>query len=134
MQPLHPEPALAPSASALARPPVAGWGRLRDLALRRESIVFAILILGSIGFDFTHPTFLSRGNLEQIFTNVAVVALVSIGMTLVIVTGGIDVSVGSAACSTERLWHTGGFIRSSSRWAPSTSSAPCTSVRSGRTG
>jgi ribose/xylose/arabinose/galactoside ABC-type transport system permease subunit len=96
MRPLRPEPALAPSAPALARPPGAGLGRLRDLALRRESIVLAILILGSIGFDLTHPTFLSRGNLEQIFTNVAVVALVSIGMTLVIVTGGIDVSVGSA--------------------------------------
>ena len=70
--------------------------RLRDLVQQRESIVLAILVFGSIGFDLTHPTFLSRGNLEQIFTNVAVVALVSVGMTLVIVTGGIDVSVGSA--------------------------------------
>lgn len=96
MRPLRPEPALAgagpaPAAASGARP-----RRWRELALRRESIVLAILVLGSIGFDLTHPTFLSGGNLEQIFTNVAVVALVSIGMTLVIVTGGIDVSVGSA--------------------------------------
>lgn len=97
MRPLRPEPVLVPAAPALPRRP-SGTGprRLRDLALRRESIVLAILVLGSIGFDLTHPTFLTRGNLEQIFTNVAVVALVSIGMTLVIVTGGIDVSVGSA--------------------------------------
>jgi ribose/xylose/arabinose/galactoside ABC-type transport system permease subunit len=96
MRPLRPEPAFSPGGVALARPAGGGRSRLRELALRRESIVLAILIVGSIGFDLTHPTFLSRGNLEQIFTNVAVVALVSIGMTLVIVTGGIDVSVGSA--------------------------------------
>jgi ribose/xylose/arabinose/galactoside ABC-type transport system permease subunit len=70
--------------------------RLREIALRRESIVLAILIVGSLAFDGVHPTFLTTANLTQIFTNVAVVALVSIGMTLVIVTGGIDVSVGSA--------------------------------------
>jgi ribose/xylose/arabinose/galactoside ABC-type transport system permease subunit len=96
MRPLRPEPALIPPGQTLARPSGARLGPLRELALRRESIVLAILIVGSIGFDFTHPTFLTPGNLEQIFTNVAVVALVSIGMTLVIVTGGIDVSVGSA--------------------------------------
>jgi ribose/xylose/arabinose/galactoside ABC-type transport system permease subunit len=96
MRPLRPEPALVPPGQTLARPSGAGLGWLRELAVRRESIVLAILVLGSIGFDFTHPTFLTPGNLEQIFTNVAVVALVSIGMTLVIVTGGIDVSVGSA--------------------------------------
>jgi ribose/xylose/arabinose/galactoside ABC-type transport system permease subunit len=96
MQPLRPEPAISPAGIPLGPRWRARGGRWRELALRRESIVLAILVLGSVGFDLTHPTFLSPGNLEQIFTNVAVVALVSIGMTLVIVTGGIDVSVGSA--------------------------------------
>lgn len=96
MQPLPREPLTGPLDVALRRTTPAGSSRLRTLALRRESIVLAILIVGSIAFDFTHPTFLTTSNLEQIFTNVAVVALVSIGMTLVIVTGGIDVSVGSA--------------------------------------
>jgi ribose/xylose/arabinose/galactoside ABC-type transport system permease subunit len=96
MRPLPPEPVLSPAGIALRRPPGIASARLRELALRRESIVLALLVLGSIGFDFTHPTFLTTSNLTQIFTNVAVVALVSIGMTLVIVTGGIDVSVGSA--------------------------------------
>jgi ribose/xylose/arabinose/galactoside ABC-type transport system permease subunit len=96
MRPLHPDPALAPAGLPLAAASSARPGRWRELVLRRESIVLAILVLGSLGFDLTHPTFLSGGNLEQIFTNVAVVALVSIGMTLVIVTGGIDVSVGSS--------------------------------------
>ncbi len=93
---MPPEPAFAPASLALGNP--RGWRavRLRDIALRRESIVLMILIVGSFAFDIVHPTFLTPANLTQIFTNVAVVALVSIGMTLVIVTGGIDVSVGSA--------------------------------------
>jgi ribose/xylose/arabinose/galactoside ABC-type transport system permease subunit len=96
MRPLPPEPVLAQGALPLARTPAAPANRLREVALRRESIVLALLVVGSIAFDITHPTFLTPANLTQIFTNVAVVALVSIGMTLVIVTGGIDVSVGSA--------------------------------------
>lgn len=96
MRPLPPESALAPGPLSLARAYAAPANRWRDLALRRESIVLALLIVGSVAFDLTHPTFLTPANLTQIFTNVAVVALVSIGMTLVIVTGGIDVSVGSA--------------------------------------
>jgi ribose/xylose/arabinose/galactoside ABC-type transport system permease subunit len=96
MRPLPPEPVLSPAGMPLARPSGAAPARLREFALRRESIVFAILVVGGVAFDLTHPTFLTPSNLEQIFTNVAVVALVSIGMTLVIVTGGIDVSVGSA--------------------------------------
>lgn len=95
MPPLSPEPVLAPAGVPLAHWSGAKASRLRELALRRESIVLAILIVGSIAFNFTHPSFLTPSNLEQIFTNVAVVAIVSIGMTLVIVTGGIDVSVGS---------------------------------------
>ncbi len=96
MRPLPSEPVLAPLATPAPRPPPAARNRLRELAVRRESIVLLILIVGSVLFDLTHPTFLTPANLEQIFTNVAVVAIISIGMTLVIVTGGIDVSVGSA--------------------------------------
>jgi ribose/xylose/arabinose/galactoside ABC-type transport system permease subunit len=96
MRPPPPESLIAPAGAIVPRIAGGARNRLRDLALRRESIVLAILIVGSALFDFTHPAYLSPANLEQIFTNVAVVALVSIGMTLVIVTGGIDVSVGSA--------------------------------------
>ena len=95
MQPLSPKLAFTPAA-APARRVDSRRNPIRDLALRRESIVLVLLVVGSVVFDLTHPTFLSPSNLEQIFTNVAVVAIVSIGMTLVIVTGGIDVSVGSA--------------------------------------
>jgi ribose/xylose/arabinose/galactoside ABC-type transport system permease subunit len=91
-----PEPAVAGASFPLVQTRAPGGGRLREFALRRESIVLAILIVGSGLFDLTHPAFLTPENIGQIFTNVATVAIISIGMTLVIVTGGIDVSVGSA--------------------------------------
>jgi predicted ABC-type sugar transport system permease subunit len=46
-------------------------------------------------FRLFHPTFFSLGNVTSILSNVGVVAIISIAMTMVIVTGGIDVSVGS---------------------------------------
>jgi hypothetical protein len=62
---------------------------------RREVIVLVILVAGSVIFNFTHHSYLTSDNIVTILSNVAVVAIVSIGMTMVIVTGGIDVSVGS---------------------------------------
>src|SRR5439155_6798751 len=46
-------------------------------------------------FGLFHPTFFSLGNVTSILSNVSVVAIISIAMTMVIVSGGIDVSVGS---------------------------------------
>jgi ribose transport system permease protein len=41
------------------------------------------------------PTFLKRSNLLNIANQITVIAIVAIGMTMVIITGGIDLSVGS---------------------------------------
>ncbi|MCC6232511.1 MAG: ABC transporter permease [Verrucomicrobiales bacterium] len=41
------------------------------------------------------PTFLTRDNLLNIANQIAVVAILAVGMTVVIITGGIDLSVGS---------------------------------------
>src|SRR5919199_5365475 len=70
-------------------------GTWRALLARREVSVVALLVIGSVLFDLTHPSFLTYGNISTILTNVAVVATISIGMTMVIVTSGIDVSIGS---------------------------------------
>lgn len=43
------------------------------------------------------PTFLKADNLLNIANQIAVIAIIAIGMTLVIITGGIDLSVGSLA-------------------------------------
>ena len=41
------------------------------------------------------PTFLLKANLINVVNQIAVIAIVAIGMTMVIITGGIDLSVGS---------------------------------------
>jgi ribose transport system permease protein len=45
--------------------------------------------------SYQWPDFLKRENLLNIANQIAVIAIVAIGMTLVIITGGIDLSVGS---------------------------------------
>lgn len=53
-------------------------------------VVFAVL-------SFASPEFLTADNLFNIGSQTAVVAVIAIGMTLVIITAGIDLSVGSVA-------------------------------------
>ncbi|MEK7728536.1 MAG: ABC transporter permease [candidate division KSB1 bacterium] len=48
-----------------------------------------------IAESYRWPTFLLRENLINVLNQIAVIAIMAIGMTMVIVTGGIDLSVGS---------------------------------------
>lgn len=55
------------------------------------------LIVVFVFLSFASPDFLSADNLFNIGSQTAVVAVIAIGMTLVIITAGIDLSVGSVA-------------------------------------
>ena len=55
------------------------------------------LIVVFLFLSFASPVFLTADNLFNIGTQTAVVAVIAIGMTLVIITAGIDLSVGSVA-------------------------------------
>lgn len=55
--------------------------------------VIALMILGTA----INPTFLSMGNLTNVFTRSAFTGIIAIGATFVIGTGSIDLSVGSMA-------------------------------------
>lgn len=62
----------------------------------------------------TWPTFLKKSNLIAVVDRIVVIAVIAIGMTLVIITGGIDLSVGSlialaAVISTLIVKHLGGL-------------------------
>ena len=75
---------------------VAARGRSRAVRLRptREAaLVLALLVVGS-AFAAASPAFLTASNLVQTLRAGVELAIVSAGMTLVIVMGGIDVSVG----------------------------------------
>lgn len=45
--------------------------------------------------SYRWPTFLLKENLRNVANQIAVIAMVAVGMTMVIITGGIDLSVGS---------------------------------------
>jgi ribose transport system permease protein len=76
--------------ATVRRRPVARAVEGQELAL--VVVVAALWVALSIGTD----TFLTSSNLSDLLYSVAPVALIGIGMTAVIVTGGIDVSVGSS--------------------------------------
>ena len=58
--------------------------------------VVLLLLLGIFAyFSMTQPDFLSQANIENLLTSSSILFVVSIGMTFVVLTGGIDLSVGS---------------------------------------
>ncbi|BCZ44005.1 ribose ABC transporter permease [Clostridium gelidum] len=66
---------------------------IKDNLLKYKSIL-ALIILCII-VSVISPTFLQISNLRNLFTQISVNAVISLGMTFVILTGGIDLSVGS---------------------------------------
>lgn len=69
---------------------------------------FIALFLVVVYFSFMAPNFLSMANLVIMVKHVAIYAILAIGMTFVIVTGGIDLSVGSVVGLTGMV--AGGLI------------------------
>ncbi|PKM51886.1 MAG: ribose ABC transporter permease [Firmicutes bacterium HGW-Firmicutes-7] len=62
---------------------------------RELSIVIAIVIMG-VAFGIKEPIYLSGDNMKDIFEQSIIYGLMALGMTAVIISGGIDLSVGSA--------------------------------------
>ncbi len=60
--------------------------------------VFIAVIVASLALSFTTDSFATSKNLYNITRNVTFTAIIALGMTLVIITGGIDLSVGSVLC------------------------------------
>ena len=61
----------------------------RDLGL---ALVLAVI---AIAVQLRNPAFLTLSNLDSLLTNTAILAILAVGMMLVLVTRGIDLSVGS---------------------------------------
>lgn len=62
--------------------------------LRQYGLIVALLIL-VIAFSFANEYFFTASNLLNVARQVSVTAIVAVGMTFVIISGGIDLSVGS---------------------------------------
>jgi ribose transport system permease protein len=63
--------------------------------LLREAGIGVALVLICVFFIFAAPRFASYANLMNIFTQISINTVISVGMTFVILLGGIDLSVGS---------------------------------------
>src|SRR5579862_7379209 len=88
----------------------------RPLLTRLSSTLapLSFLILLSIALSFLSPNFATRDNIKQIAVQAAVVAILACGQTAVIISGNIDLSVGSvmalsgvAAAQVMNLYHWG---------------------------
>jgi len=86
------QPAGATGAAAMPQRPQRDIGQF----LLRYGIVVALLALG-LFFAWRSPVFLTNANLLQVLLQASVNTIVALGMTFVIITAGIDLSVGSTA-------------------------------------
>ena len=86
---------------------------------RRELLLVVLLLLSGTAFAAYSDAFLSARNLTTILRNSVDLAVIAAGMTVVLVLGGIDVSVGGilavATICIGRTWQAGGRSR---RWLP----------------
>ncbi|MBW0000730.1 MAG: ABC transporter permease [Verrucomicrobia bacterium] len=87
-----------------SQPPATRGHHLRRFGrwVRDVGPAVALVLLVVLGIAL-NPSFLSWGNLSNVLTRSAFIGIISIGATFVIVTGGIDLSVGAMAALVASL-------------------------------
>jgi rhamnose transport system permease protein len=80
---------------AFPRPVTDTGFELRELLANQESAIVIALVLLLLIIGITNPRFLAERNLLDILQGNAYIAVAAIGMSMVIITGNIDISVGS---------------------------------------
>jgi ribose transport system permease protein len=77
-----------------AEPKERSFGLASVFRIRELNVLLALLIVGAL-ISLATPYFLAVDNLMGVFRSFSLTAIMAIGMVMVIVTGGIDLSVGS---------------------------------------
>lgn len=86
----------APTTSAVTTDDTPMWRRILSGSVGRNlGLVLALLVLVIVGAVTAPDTFLGLSNIMVILRQASIIGVISIGMTLVIIAGGIDLSVGS---------------------------------------
>ena len=80
-----------------AEPPVAAslTGRILRSGAHQKLLAFASLVVLVVGFSLASPNFFQMSNIIAILQATSVNGVLAIAVTLVIITGGIDLSVGT---------------------------------------
>jgi len=79
----------------------AGGARRLDfarLASMREAGLIVIILALCVAMSFASPHFLTWGNLRAMMMSFSIEGIVVVGMTILLIVGGIDLSVGSVVC------------------------------------
>lgn len=79
----------------LPRPTVDAQYQLRSLLANQESVLILALIVLLIAVGLSNTRFLATRNILDVLQGNAYIAVAAIGMSMVIITGNIDISVGS---------------------------------------
>ncbi|HZL82813.1 MAG TPA: ABC transporter permease [Candidatus Deferrimicrobium sp.] len=79
----------------MAKKQARGWSVVSAIVKQRESAIFLALLIMMAIIQVMAPNFLSGSNIYLVSRQIALVAIVAIGEFFVILTGGIDLSVGA---------------------------------------
>jgi ribose/xylose/arabinose/galactoside ABC-type transport system permease subunit len=79
----------------MAKKQARGWSVVSAIVKQRESAIFLALLIMMAIIQVMAPNFLSGSNIYLVSRQIALVAIVAIGELFVILTGGIDLSVGA---------------------------------------
>ncbi|WP_333815566.1 ABC transporter permease [Tabrizicola sp.] len=82
-------------ASAIGRQTNTRWSALLG---EQATWVFLAAVVAAVALSLATDTFASPQNIFNVSRNFAFVGIVALGMTVVIISGGIDLSVGSVVC------------------------------------
>jgi ribose transport system permease protein len=74
------------------------WSLFARLTSSQTFWVFIALVAACVFLSFATNSFATTNNLFNITRNLTFFAIIALGMTIVIITGGIDLSVGSVLC------------------------------------
>lgn len=78
-----------------AAPPAERRKQRRNLDLRLTGLLGVLVVLCVVGYATRPDSFLTEANISTMLRLAAAIGVVSVGMTFVIISGGIDLSVGS---------------------------------------
>src|SRR5215469_18369244 len=93
---------LPPSAPGLSHSPRSSLGNWLAWVNQQETVLVLTFIIVFVGVTLLNPGFAQPGNLVDILYNSSYIGVAAVGMTMVILCGHIDISVGAAlgVCAT----------------------------------
>lgn len=71
---------------------------MKKLFAHRETMLAVIVIVCFVVLSITNPAFLRWSNLKVVISGLSVDGIIVVGMTIVMISGGLDLSVGSTMC------------------------------------